>query len=133
MKLNGANSNAQVSGLDPLPGKVNYFIGNDPKKWHTDIPTFASVKYSAVYPGIDLVYYGNQKELEYDFVVAPGADPKAIAFDVNGARAVRVDKHGRLGVEDGERRRQVPEAVRVSGKCGPAPRDCGQLRAERQT
>ena len=96
MRLNGTDSDAQVSGLDPLPGKVNYFIGNDPKKWHTDIPTFASVKYSAVYPGIDLVYYGNQKELEYDFVVAPGADPKSIAFDVDGASAVHVDNKGEL-------------------------------------
>jgi hypothetical protein len=96
MKLDGANANAAVSGAGQLPGKVNYFIGKDASKWHTDIPTYAQVKYAGIYPGIDLVYYGNQKELEYDFVVAPGADPKAIAFDVNGASALRVNKQGDL-------------------------------------
>jgi Abnormal spindle-like microcephaly-assoc'd, ASPM-SPD-2-Hydin/Beta-propeller repeat len=96
MKLDGANPSAQVAGLASQDGKINYFIGNDPKKWHTDIPTYGQVKYSAVYPGIDLVYYGNQKQLEYDFIVAPGADPKAIAFNVKGASAVRVDKKGNL-------------------------------------
>ncbi len=96
MKLDGSNPNAQIAGQTQLPGKVNYFIGNDPKKWHTDIPSFASVKYSAVYPGVDLLYYGNQSRLEYDFVVAPGADPKQIAFNVDGAKSVRIDKHGNL-------------------------------------
>jgi predicted secreted protein len=96
MKLDGSNPSAQIAGEAQLPGKVNYFIGKDPKKWHTDIPTFASVKYSGVYPGVDLVYYGNQKQLEYDFVVAPGADPKQIAFNVAGAKALRVNNHGDL-------------------------------------
>ncbi len=96
MKLNGANNNAQITGDVQLPGKVNYFIGNDPSKWHTDISTFGAVKYSAVYPGIDLVYYGNQKQLEYDFVVAPGGDPKSITFNVTGAKTLRVDNRGDL-------------------------------------
>ena len=96
MKLDGANANAAVTGASQLPGKVNYFIGKDASKWHTDIPTYAQVKYAGIYPGIDLVYYGNQKQLEYDFVVAPGADPKAIAFNVNGASALRVSKQGDL-------------------------------------
>src|SRR5204863_5584667 len=82
MKLVGANRTAKVTGLDELPGKANYFIGNDPKKWRTDVPTYAKVQYRDVYPGIDLVYYGNQGKLEYDFVVAPGADPNAIALAV---------------------------------------------------
>ncbi len=83
LRLLGANSHPAVSGADPLPGKTNYFIGNDPAKWHTDIPTYARVKYSGVYPGVDLVYYGDQGgKLEYDFVVAPGADPSAIALGV---------------------------------------------------
>jgi hypothetical protein len=83
MKLLGANPNPQVAGLDELPGKSHYFIGNDPSRWHTGIPHYARVKYEELYPGIDLVYYGNQRQLEYDFVIAPGADPKAIriAFD----------------------------------------------------
>jgi hypothetical protein len=83
MQLVGANPNAQVTGTDELPGKANYFLGNDPSQWHTDIPTYAKVKYEGVYPGVDLVYYGARGgELEYDFVVAPGADPHAIALDV---------------------------------------------------
>ncbi len=82
MKLVGANPKAKVTGLDPLPGKSNYFIGNDPKKWRTNVSNYAKVKYEGVYPGIDLVYYGNQRQLEYDWVVAPGADPNAIRFAV---------------------------------------------------
>ena len=79
MKLAGANASAQVVGLEELPGKTNYFIGNDPKKWRTNVPNYAKVKYQGVYPGVDLVYYGNQRQLEYDFVVAPGADPRRSA------------------------------------------------------
>lgn len=78
VKLEGANPKATVAGLGQLPGKSNYYIGNDPKKWRTNIPTYAQVKYRNLYPGIDLVYYGNQQQLEYDFVVAPGADPSQI-------------------------------------------------------
>jgi hypothetical protein len=96
MKLLGANTNALVTGADELPGKTNYFVGNDPKKWRTNVPTYSKVRYSSVYPGIDLVYYGNQGgQLEYDFVVAPGADPNLISFNV-GADGVRP--------EEGERR-----------------------------
>ena len=72
IKLIGANPQPELVGLEELPGKVNYFLGNDPKKWRTNISTFAKVKYKDVYPGIDLVYYGNQGQLEYDFIVAPG-------------------------------------------------------------
>lgn len=82
MRLLGANANATVTGADELPGKTNYFIGNDRGQWLTNVPTFAKVKYRDVYPGIDLVYYGNQQKLEYDFVVAPDADPHAIRFSV---------------------------------------------------
>jgi hypothetical protein len=85
MKLAGANPKPQVAGLDELPGKSNYFIGSDPKKWRTNVPNFAKVSYRNVYPGIDLVYYGNQGQLEYDFVIAPGADPKSIALELAGA------------------------------------------------
>jgi hypothetical protein len=85
MRLDGANSSAAVSGVSPLPGKDSYFIGNDPSKWRRDIPQFARVQYQAVYPGVDLVYYGNQGQLEYDFRVAPSADPNQIAFSFQGA------------------------------------------------
>src|ERR1044072_3159451 len=73
MKLVNARQ-ARLTGLDELPGKSNYFIGNEPAQWHVNIPTYARVKYDDVYPGIDLVYYGNQQQLEYDFLVSPGAD-----------------------------------------------------------
>ena len=83
MHLVGANPNARVATTDELPSKTNYFIGNDRKKWRTNVPTYARVRYHDVYPGIDLVYYGNQSgQVEYDFVVAPGADPKAISLAV---------------------------------------------------
>src|SRR5207247_11400705 len=70
MSLVDAAPKPLMSGLDELPGKANYFIGNDPAKWRTNVPTYAKVHYREVYPGIDLVYYGNQHQLEYDFVVA---------------------------------------------------------------
>jgi hypothetical protein len=83
MKLVGANEKAKVTGMDQLPGKSNYFIGNDPKKWRTNVPNYAKVKYANVYPGADLVYYGNQGQLEYDFVVSSGADPNSIELAIN--------------------------------------------------
>jgi len=92
MQLVGANPSARVTGGEELPGKANYFLGNDPGKWHTDIPTYAKVKYESVYPGVDLVYYGSQGgELEYDFVVAPGADPRAIKLDVAAGSSRHLD------------------------------------------
>lgn len=98
MKLVNAHQ-ANVNGLDELPGKSNYFIGNDPEKWHVNIPTYARVKYTDVYSGIDLVYYGNQQQLEYDFLVSPGADPRAINLELKAGtsrRAVRIDVNGDL-------------------------------------
>jgi Beta-propeller repeat len=94
MKLLGAKD-SRVVPTDPLPGKVNSFIGNDRSKWRTDVPTFSKVKYEGIYSGVDLIYYGNQQQLEYDFVVAPGADPQAIRFAVSGAK-VRLDSSGDL-------------------------------------
>jgi len=96
MELVGANPAANVSGQEPLPGVVNYFIGNDPAQWRTNIPTFGRVAYNAVYPGIDLVYYGNQRQLEYDFVVAPGADPSIIRLGFGGAEQMTLDAQGNL-------------------------------------
>jgi len=96
MKLRNANLSAKITGTDELAGTNNYFIGNDPAKWHTSVPTYAKVKYEGIYSGIDLVYYGNQGQLEYDFTVAPGADPRRIAFDVNGAKRIRQDAQGDL-------------------------------------
>lgn len=84
MRLVGANAGAKVSGLDEQQGKSNYFIGNDPSKWRTNVPNYSRVGYREEYPGVDLVYYGNQRQLEYDFVVAPGADPRVITMQIAG-------------------------------------------------
>ncbi len=107
MKLVGAKSGTKVTGLKQLPGKSNYFIGNDPKKWHTQVPTYAQVRYQDAYPGIDLVYYGHQGQLEYHFVVAPGASPKAITLAIAGTghdAPLRIDGEGDLvaTLDDGQ-------------------------------
>jgi hypothetical protein len=88
-------------GADELPGKANYFLGNDPSKWRTNIPTYAKVRYESIYPGVDLVYYGTQGgELEYDFVVAPRADPRAITLGIEtqGHAPLRINSQGNLVV-----------------------------------
>ena len=96
MQLVGANQAPAMTGVDELPGKVNYLIGNDAAKWHTDVPLYSQVQTKQVYPGVDLVFHGDQKELEYDFVVAPGADPSKIAFRIRGAARTEIDAHGDL-------------------------------------
>jgi Domain of unknown function DUF11/Beta-propeller repeat len=96
MQLSGASSIKDPVGDAPLPGRSNYLIGNDPGKWHRDIPQFARVRYRNVYPGIDLVYYGNQGQLEYDFEVSPGSDPKFVTLKFSGARNLSIDADGDL-------------------------------------
>ena len=96
LKLAGARPDAQMDGVDALPGRVNYFIGNDQRKWHSDIPTFARVRYRSVYPGIDLVYHGAPQALEYDLIAAPGADPGQIRIELQGADKTRIDAAGNL-------------------------------------
>src|SRR5262249_18433948 len=78
MEFVGANAQATVHGIQKMPGKINYLIGNDPAEWHTGVPMFAKVQVDEIYPGIDMIYYPNQQRLEYDFVIAPGADPESI-------------------------------------------------------
>lgn len=96
MKLVGAKPAPAVVGLEELQGKSNYFLGNDPSKWRTNVPRYAKVRYHDVYPGIDLVHYGTQRQLEYDLVVAPGADPTAIRLSFQGADALEIDEQGDL-------------------------------------
>jgi hypothetical protein len=96
MRLLGANSNAQATGVEELSGTVNYFIGNDPKKWRTNVPTYGKVKYGDIYPGVDLLYYGNQQQLEYDLVVAPGVDPGIARLGISGVSKIRIDQSGDL-------------------------------------
>jgi Beta-propeller repeat len=110
MQLLGANSAPQVVGLEDLPGKAHYFRGNDPQQWRTNVPTYAKVQYTAVYPGVDLIYYGQSRQLEYDFVVAPGVDPAVITLGFEGVDHVDVDAQGDLvlGTPGGPLRFQKP-------------------------
>ena len=101
MTFVGANPEPRVVGAEELPDKANYFIGNDPAKWRTNVPTYARVQYTDVYPGIDLIYYGSQRRLEYDFVVRPGADPRTIALGFQGADKLEVDPQGDLVLHTG--------------------------------
>ena len=85
MRLVGARGQLHARGTQELPGRSSYFVGNDPRRWRSAVPTYAQVEYQDVYPGIDLVYHGtHQRSLEYDFVVAPGADPGAITLSSRG-------------------------------------------------
>ncbi|MGB8851380.1 MAG: SBBP repeat-containing protein [Candidatus Acidiferrales bacterium] len=117
MNLDGANSNAKFTALDELPGKSNYLIGNDRSKWQTNVPNYRAVRESSVYPGIDLVYYGNQRQLEYDFVVAPGANPRAIELAFSGVRKITAESTGDLGLtaKGGEMRLRKPVAYQENG------------------
>jgi len=101
MRLAGANPDAHISGLERLPSASNYLLGQDPRQWHTAVPTFRRVRYEEIYPGIDVVYYGNQGQLEYDFVVRPGADPRAIRLSFRGAERLEIAEQGDLVLEAG--------------------------------
>jgi hypothetical protein len=96
MKLRGANNNARISGVQRLANTSNYLNGSDAKKWRTNVAHYARVNYKSVYPGIDMVYYGTGQKLEYDFLVAPGADPNRIKLNFDGANSVRVNRSGDL-------------------------------------
>ena len=91
MRLVGANRSSAVNGMDELPGKSSYFMGRDPNRWHSEIPNYARVQYRDVFPGVDLVYYGHQGRLEYDFVLAPGADPSRIRIAFQGAQKLKLE------------------------------------------
>jgi len=117
MKLVNSNRSAKVTGENQLQGKSNYFVGNDPEKWRSNIPNYGRVKYEDVYPGVDLVYYGKQRQLEYDFVVAPGADPHRIQFNVAGAKRMLRDENGDLvsQLAEGELRWHRPVVYQEEG------------------
>ncbi|MFB3923454.1 MAG: beta strand repeat-containing protein [Terriglobia bacterium] len=132
MKLLGAKADPLVQGLDELPGKSNYLIGNDRKRWRTGVPNYARVRYTEVYPGVDLVYYGNQGQLEYDWTIAPGADPNAIRFALQGTESARIDENGDLvlRIEGGEVRFHKPavyqEKSAVGSRLSAEAKDEGQ-------
>src|SRR5215510_3646990 len=110
MKLKGANHAARGTGLEEAPGKSNYIINRDPRRWRTGVRQFRKVRYEGVYPGVDLIYYGAQRQLEYDFVVAPHYDPRAIKLVFEGAEQLRVDADGDLvlSLGGGELRQRKP-------------------------
>jgi hypothetical protein len=110
MKFAGANPHATIEGLDRLPGITNYFIGNDPTKWRTNISHYGKVRYRDLYPGIDLVFYGNPQQLEYDLIVRPGAQPSMIQLAFEGANRIQTARNGDLviRVAETELRQQKP-------------------------
>ncbi len=123
MRFAGSNKRAPLKAFEPLPGKSNYILGRDPKKWRTGIATFASVRYCGLYPGVDLIFHASQGgELEYDFLIAPGRDPGAIRLVFSGARPLRIDAQGRLVLmgSRGEWFQQKPRILQ-----GEAPVDGG--------
>jgi hypothetical protein len=96
MNIIGANPGARATATNQQPGITNYFIGNDPNEWHTNIASFGRVEYDDVYPGIDLAYYGKNQQLEYDFIVSPGADPNQITLNFAGGDGMEVNAQGDL-------------------------------------
>lgn len=118
MQLANANPNPDVSGDEPLPGHSNYLIGNDPAQWRRNVPQFARVRYRQVYAGIDLVYYGRQGQLEYDFEVAPGSDPQQVMLRFQGPEGLQLAANGDLLLINGagEVRLQAPRVYQQVGE-----------------
>ncbi|HEV2764446.1 MAG TPA: SBBP repeat-containing protein, partial [Pyrinomonadaceae bacterium] len=115
MRVEGANRRARAEGLEELPGRSNYLVGADPRRWQAGVPNYGRVRFEGVYEGVDLVYYGNQRQLEYDFNVAAGADPSAIRLSFKGAQSVKLDERGDLRIETpaGELRQHKPVAYQT--------------------
>jgi hypothetical protein len=112
IKLVGANTEPAFAGIDELPGKSNYLKGNQSANWHVSIPNYRKVAERGIYSGIDLIYYGTQRQLEYDFVVSPGADPRIIQLAIDGPKKLHIDAQGELvaSIEGGEVRLKKPVA-----------------------
>jgi hypothetical protein len=126
MNLAGARGSAAPEGIDRLPGRSNYLIGNKPANWHRDIPQFARVRYRQVYPGVDLVYYGRQGQLEYDFELAPGVDPRVIQLRFEGVRTMKLDAGDLVfGTDGGDVHLQAPLVYQSDG--GPRKQIAGRF------
>jgi hypothetical protein len=111
MRWLGANPSPQVMGHEMLPGKVHYLRGNDPTQWRTHIPTYTQVYYQAVYPGVDMVFYGRQGQLEYDIVLAPGVNPQTIRLGFEGVEDLDVDAQGDLVLRIGDEELRLQKPV----------------------
>lgn len=116
MQFTGADAQARIGGDGELPGKINYLIG-DSAQWHTGLPTFSKVRVEDIYPGVNLIYYGNQHQLEYDFTIAPEANPNAIAIHFDGADKISVNEKGELVLALGidEIRQPAPLIYQIAG------------------
>jgi len=116
-KFVGSSENPTIAGYDQVDYRCNYFIGNDPTKWYTDVPNYRSIVYEDVYSGIDLKYYSNSDRMEYDFVVSPGANPNQILVQYVGARSLLVNSGGELVIQTdwGEIRECRPRVYQVDG------------------
>jgi photosystem II stability/assembly factor-like uncharacterized protein len=116
MTFSGAQSSVSLTGQGRQSALSSYFIGNDSTKWISGIPNYSSVRYRGLYRGVDLVLYGNQRQLEYDFVVAPGADSKTIQLLFDGASQIRLDTNGDLVLSTafGEIRQHTPNVYQES-------------------
>lgn len=111
IELLGANPDAVMTGSGVVAGHANYFIGNDPAQWRTGVPSYARVRVTDVYPGIHLLHYGNQRQLEYDFEVMPGADPEVIALRYTGADKLTLAENGDLVLTLGKEELRQPRPV----------------------
>ncbi len=123
-----ANPHPHMVGLDRLPGVVNYFLGNDPARWHTNIPTYARIEYQNVYPGIDLVYYGRNGRVEYDWVVRPDADVTRIGLGIEGAYHLRLNRQGQLVIRTGMGEVVQPQPLIYQERAGTRLRISGAFR-----
>ena len=115
MRLCNSSPVATVAGVTELPGKANYFIGNTSSRWLEDVPTYSKISYRGIYRGVDLAFYGNQQQLEYDFVVAPRGDPNEIRLELRGADHIKIDEDGNLvlAIGKGEMRWHPPVAYQI--------------------
>jgi len=120
LKMIDANDKSRVDGENELPGKINYLIGNDPGNWHVNIPTYRKVHYKQIYAGVDLIYYGNRTELEYDFVVSPGGSVKTVKFQLEGADQIAQDDAGNLhlGTKQGQLQLRKPTIYQLTDEGG---------------
>ena len=133
MNLVGANTQSEGKAVEELEGKSNYFIGNDQSKWKTDVSNYKKVRFEKVYSGIDIEYYGNQRQLEYDFIVSPNADPNQIKLEFEGVKDVKVSEEGELVLETktGEHIKQKKPFIYQTAETGEKTEIAGNYKVEK--
>ena len=109
--LKGANVQAEKQFTAPLPGRVNYLQGNEPQAWHSDVPIYAKLGYHSIYPGVDMMYHGDQRQMEHDFIIAPGTDPKIVEWILTGHDKIEIDSKGSLLLQTGAGMLRLPKAI----------------------